>query len=214
MTGKMIIIIFGIIIAYLLGSIPTSYLIGKLKGIDVRQYGSGNVGATNVLRVMGKLPALITLIFDIGKGVLAVTLVAGFFYQRNAAITFSVFRAILGLAVIAGHNWTVFLKFKGGKGVATFIGVFMVIFPVGLLAGLILWFFTTCFTKYVSLGSIVFAISVPVIAAFSGANIEVVILSVTCCIIICYKHKSNIRRLLMGTENKIGEKRSEVSSNI
>jgi len=198
-------LLLGIITAYLIGSIPTSYLIGRIKGIDVRQHGSGNVGATNVLRVMGKLPALITLIVDIGKGVLAVTAVAVIFYQKNSIINFSVIRALLGFAVIAGHGWTIFLKFKGGKTVATFIGVFMIIFPVGLLIGLIAWLVTVWFTKYVSLGSILMAIIIPIIAAISTARIEVVILSVTSCIIICYKHKGNINRLLSGKENKIGK---------
>lgn len=197
--------LFGLITAYLLGSIPTSYLIGKFRGIDVRTHGSGNVGATNALRVMGKIPALITLIADIGKGVLAVTAIAVIFYQKNPAINFSVFRAMIGLAVIVGHGWTVFLKFKGGKGVATFIGVFMIIFPIGLLIGLIVWAIIVWLTKYVSLGSIVMAITVPIIAAVSAARFEVVILSVTSCIIICYKHKNNINRLLSGTESKIGE---------
>ncbi|MDD5681321.1 MAG: glycerol-3-phosphate 1-O-acyltransferase PlsY [Candidatus Omnitrophica bacterium] len=202
----MVMILLGIIAAYLVGSIPTSYLIGMLKGIDVRKHGSGNVGATNVLRVMGKLPAVITLIVDIGKGVVAVTLIAMFFYQKNQAISYSVFRAILGLAVIAGHDWTVFLKFKGGKGAATFIGVFVVIFPAGLLAGLIVWLAVVWATKYVSLGSILMTICVPVVAAASGSRIEVVLLSVTSCMIICYKHKENIGRLLLGTESKIGKK--------
>lgn len=206
----MILAILGIITAYLIGSIPTSYLIGKIKGVDVRRHGSGNVGATNVLRVMGKLPALITLIIDIGKGAVAVTLIAVLFYQKNATISFSVLRALLGLAVIIGHNWTVFLNFKGGKGVATSIGVFMVIFPVGLLIGLVVWVVTVWFTKYVSLGSILLAISIPIIAAFSGARLEIVLLAVTSCVIICYKHKGNINRLLLGTENRIGQKTGDV----
>ncbi|MDP3789128.1 MAG: glycerol-3-phosphate 1-O-acyltransferase PlsY, partial [Candidatus Omnitrophota bacterium] len=193
-------LLIGIITAYLLGSIPTSYLVGRIKGVDVRQHGSGNIGATNVLRVMGKLPALITLIADIGKGVLAVTAVAIIFYQKNSIINYSVFRALLGLAVIVGHNWTVFLKFKGGKGVATFIGVFMVVFPIGLVIGLIVWLVTVWLTKYVSLGSILMAMIIPIIAAISAARLEVVILSVTCCIIICYRHKGNISRLLSGKE--------------
>lgn len=202
----MLMIILGIITAYLIGSIPTSYLIGMIKGVDVRKHGSGNVGATNVLRVMGKLPALITLLVDIGKGVLAVTLIAAFFYQKNSMISFSVFRAMLGLAVIIGHGWTVFLKFRGGKGVATFIGVFAVIFPVGLLIGLAIWLVTVWVTKYVSLGSILLAICIPIIAAFNGTRLEIVLLSVTSCLIICYKHKGNINRLLLGTENKVGQK--------
>jgi acyl phosphate:glycerol-3-phosphate acyltransferase len=206
----MILLILGLMTAYLIGSIPTSYLIGRLKGVDVRKHGSGNVGATNVLRVMGKLPALITLIADIGKGVLAVTLIAVFFYQKNTLITFSVFRALLGLAVIIGHVWPVFLKFKGGKGVATFIGVFMIIFPVGLLIGLITWLITLWLTKYVSLGSILLVVTVSIIAAGSAARFEIVILSVTSCIIICYKHKCNINRLLSGEEHKVGHKKEDV----
>lgn len=198
-------ILLGIITAYLLGSIPTSYLIGKLAGVDVRKHGSGNVGATNVLRVLGKLPAAITLILDIGKGVLAVTLVASIFY-RKGMVDFNLFRALLGLAVIAGHNWTIFLKLKGGKGVATFIGVFAILLPIELIVGLIIWIITVWITKYVSLGSILLAMAVPLIAAFSGKGIETVTLAITACGIICYKHKGNINRLLMGTEHKIGEK--------
>ncbi len=205
----MIMILLGIITAYLLGSIPTSYLIGKISGVDVRKHGSGNVGATNVLRVLGKLPAAITLMLDIGKGVLAVTLVASIFYQKGT-IGFNLFKCLLGLAVIAGHNWTIFLKFKGGKGVATFIGVFAVLLPLELIAGLIIWIITVWITKYVSLGSILLAMSVPLIAAFSGKGIETVILAIIACIIICYKHKGNINRLLMGTEHKIGEKTAQI----
>ena len=201
----MLMILLGIIVAYLVGSIPTSYLMGKLFGVDVRKHGSGNVGATNVLRVLGRLPAAITLILDIGKGVFAVTLVASLFY-RKGAINLDLFRALLALAVIAGHNWTIFLKFKGGKGVATFIGVFAILLPVELIAGLSIWIITVWITKYVSLGSILLAISVPLIAAFSGKGIATVVLAVIACVIICYKHKGNINRLLMGTEHKIGEK--------
>ncbi|MFH0840182.1 MAG: glycerol-3-phosphate 1-O-acyltransferase PlsY [Candidatus Omnitrophota bacterium] len=198
-------VVLGIIIAYLLGSIPTSYLMGKIFGLDVRKHGSGNVGATNVLRVLGKLPAAITLIADIGKGVLAVTVLASVFYKKGA-VSFDLFRALLGMAVIAGHNWTIFLNFKGGKGVATFIGVFAVLLPVELITGLLVWIATVWITKYVSLGSIFLAISVPLIAAFSGKGIDIVILAITACIIICYKHKGNIDRLILGTERKVGEK--------
>ena len=201
----MIMILLGIITAYLLGSIPISYLMGKFFGVDVRKHGSGNVGATNVLRVLGKLPAAITLILDIAKGILAVTIVASLFY-RKGVIGFDLFGALLGLAVIAGHNWTIFLHFKGGKGVATFIGVFAILLPIELIAGLLIWLLTVWITKYVSLGSILLAMSVPLIAAFSGKGIEIVALAITACIIICYKHKSNINRLLIGTEHKIGEK--------
>ena len=98
------------------------------------------------------------------------------------------------------------MKFKGGKGVATFIGVFAILLPVELIAGLSIWIITVWITKYVSLGSVLLAISVPLIAAFSGKGIATVVLAVIACVIICYKHKGNINRLLMGTEHKIGEK--------
>lgn len=201
----MLLLLLGIITAYGLGSIPTSYLMGRLFGVDVRKHGSGNVGATNVLRVLGKLPAVITLILDIGKGVLAVTVVVSIFYQKGV-ISSDLFRALLGMAVIVGHNWTIFLNFKGGKGVAAFIGVFAVLLPIELTAGLAIWLTTVWITKYVSLGSILLAISVPLMAAFSGKGIDTVVLAIIACIIICYKHKDNIDHLILGTERKIGEK--------
>jgi glycerol-3-phosphate acyltransferase PlsY len=203
-------IIFAVIIAYLIGSIPTSYLAGKIKGIDVRKEGSGNVGATNVLRVVGKLPALIVLIVDILKGVIAVTFVATFFYARSMPIDFNILRVFLGISVIAGHNRSVFLKLKGGKGVATSCGVLMVLLPVAMTVATIVFFVTVWRTKYVSLGSILLSMTVPIVAALMGKEIEWVILSVTICILISYRHKDNIKRLLMGTENKIGS--SKVSA--
>ncbi len=201
-------IIFALIAAYLIGSIPTSYLIGKARGIDVRKEGSGNVGATNVLRAVGKLPALITLIIDVLKGVVSVTLLAYIFFSEGLPISFSLLRVLLGLSAIVGHNWTIFLKFKGGKGVATSCGVMAVLLPAPTTIAVVAFIVILLITRYVSLGSILLSLTVPISAAIMGKDIELVTLAVTVCILISYKHKANIKRLLMGTENKIGQKRA------
>jgi glycerol-3-phosphate acyltransferase PlsY len=200
-------ILCGVILAYLIGSIPTSYLIGKIKGVDIRSKGSGNVGATNVLRVMGKLPASIVLIADILKGVIAVTLIASLCY-KNGQISLTTFRAVLGISAIVGHNWSVFLKFKGGKGVATSLGVFMVLLPEPMAIAAIVWVLAVGFTKYVSLGSLLLAVTVPIAAALMGKELALTALAVTVCILVSYRHKENIKRLLLGAENKIGSKKS------
>jgi acyl phosphate:glycerol-3-phosphate acyltransferase len=199
-------IIMGVISAYLIGSFPTSYLIGKLKGVDIQRSGSGNVGATNVLRVVGKLPALITLVIDIAKGVVVVTIVAALSYNPEMPITSSIFKTLLGLTAIIGHNWSIFLKFKGGKGVATSCGVFMILLPKEMAVGVTVFLLAILLTKYVSFGSLLLVLTVPICAALMGESIELVILAITVCIIVSYRHKVNIKRLLTGAENKIGGK--------
>ncbi|MEA3305871.1 MAG: glycerol-3-phosphate 1-O-acyltransferase PlsY [Candidatus Omnitrophota bacterium] len=199
-------IVLGTAAAYLIGSFPTSYLIGKLKGIDVSKQGSGNTGATNVLRVMGKLPAIITLIADIAKGAIAVIIVAALFYNPEMPVNRGIFRALLGLSSVAGHNWSIFLKFRGGKGVAASCGVFMVLLPGEMAVAAVVFLLAVLLTKYISIGSLLLALTVPVCAALTGESIELVILAITVCIIVSYRHKSNIKRLLAGTENKIGGK--------
>jgi glycerol-3-phosphate acyltransferase PlsY len=203
-------ILGAVIAAYIIGSIPTSYLAGRARGIDIRKQGSGNIGATNVLRVVGKLPALIVLIVDILKGVIAVTLLASLFFRGEMAIGFDIFRVLLGLSVIAGHNWSVFLKLKGGKGVATSCGVLMVLLPEATAIAVIVFLAILLLTKYVSLGSILLSITVPIAAAIMGKEIEFILLAVTICILISYRHKSNIKRLLRGSENKIGGRKVSI----
>lgn len=203
----MIILIVAIISAYLLGSIPTSYILTKaMKGIDIRKYGSGNVGATNVLRTLGKGPALFALICDVLKGVIAVTFLSGFLYRYSTIVDYESFRILLGLSVICGHIWTAFLKFKGGKGVATSTGVLLILCPKVLGIAAIIWFFTVLFTRYVSLGSILGSISLPITTAIMGLPLQLVIFSITLCIISSYRHKSNIVRLINGEESKIGKR--------
>jgi len=172
----------------------------------VRKEGSGNVGATNVLRAVGKLPAVIALIIDIAKGVIAVTLLVSFFFVPEGPITFNAFRALLGLSAVIGHNWSIFLKFKGGKGVATACGVLIILLPKAMAIAALVFLITIWLTKYVSLGSILLLLTVPIAAALLSSDVELVLLAITLCILISYKHKANIKRILAGTENKLGHK--------
>lgn len=192
-----------ILSSYIIGSIPTSFIMAKvLKGIDIRRAGSGNIGATNVYRVIGKLPGFITLIIDIFKGVLVVTLVANFFYSFMKNFDYGLYRTILGLVAICGHIWTVFLNFRGGKGVATTIGVMIIIAPKVLLASILIWLIVFSLTNYVSLASISMGVAFPISAGLLNQPFYIIIFTVTICILTSYKHKDNIRRLLKGEENK------------
>jgi len=189
--------------AYLLGAIPTGYLVAKtFKGIDIRQFGSSNVGATNVYRVTGKFPGLLTLILDILKGAIAASVLADFSYRFTNEIDYEFYRSLLGLTAICGHVWPVFLKFKGGKGVATTIGVMAVISPVSLALSLAVWVVLFAATNYVSVGSLAFGISLPIFNALLNRSVYVILLAVTICILNTYKHRSNIKRLLNREENK------------
>ncbi len=202
--NNIIALISGCIASYLLGAIPTSFIMAKFfKGIDIRKVGSGNVGATNVLRAVGKMPALITLVIDILKGVVAVTFIANFFYiYFDATLDRGLYKAILGLVVICGHVWTIFLKFKGGKGIATTIGVLGALAPSVFLPSIIIWLIIFFLTNYVSLASIGMSIALPIFAAIFDKPFYVIALTVTICILTSYKHKENIKRLLKGEENK------------
>ena len=131
--------IIGIIASYLCGTIPTAFLIAKcVGGIDIREHGSGNVGATNALRVMGKLPGIVVLLLDMGKGVLAVLLISAIFSSNE--IPPEIVKAVFGWAVVCGHVFNVFLKFKGGKGVATSAGILLCIAPGSFLVGILFFF--------------------------------------------------------------------------
>lgn len=188
-----------VIIAYLLGSIPFGMIAATQRGIDIRKYGSGNIGTTNVLRTLGAKAAVITLIGDILKGTLAVLIMKGF---RGTEIWI----ALAGLAAIIGHNWPVFLKFKGGKGVATSFGVFLGIWPLAALVGAGIWLTVVSIWRYSSLGALVSFLCLPfLIYKFNGPNTYIG-LSVLVAILIVYRHRDNIKRLWQGTESKIGQK--------
>jgi glycerol-3-phosphate acyltransferase PlsY len=192
-----------VILAYLVGSFPTSFILARtLKGIDIRQVGSKNSGATNVLRSVGKLPALITLIADILKGTIAVTLIANYFYSFNIEIEYDAYRGIMGLAVVCGHIWSVFLRFRGGKGVATTLGVAIGLTPFALLPSALIWFLVFYITNFVSLASIMALLLFPAVACILKYPFYTILSSVVICSLSIYKHRDNIRRLVRGEENK------------
>ena len=203
-------ILTGIVASYLIGSIPTAYIFGRLlKGIDIRTFGSGNVGATNALRVLGKGPGITVLLLDILKGFVAVALLGNILAPYTTLIPIGTLRIILGIACICGHNWTIFLKFKGGKGVATTLGVLLgfsatisclkFVFALAILT----WLFAFLLCRYVSLASIITGIALPVYMFFFSRSAVLVILGITLCIFIILRHTQNIIRLMKGQEPRL-----------
>lgn len=193
----------GLVLSYLLGSIPTAYIFAKLlKGIDIRQYGSGNIGATNVFRVIGKIPGIIVLFLDILKGYIPVIIFPGS----------QIYKIFIGLAAIAGHNWPIFLKFRGGKGVATSAGVVIGLIPKIFLLALIIWTITFLTSGYVSLSSLIASLSFPLLCLLFGLESEIIVFTSVLALIIVYKHRPNIKRLAMGEEKKIVLLRSKTRS--
>jgi glycerol-3-phosphate acyltransferase PlsY len=190
------------IVAYLLGSIPFGLLLTKLfGGGDVRKAGSGNIGATNVARVVGPLPGILTLLLDAAKGAAAVWL-AGRFSNESAT-----WMTIAALAALLGHCFPVWLKFRGGKGVATAAGVFLMLSPLALLGSVIVFILVVAFWRYVSLASISAAASMPLLVYLLWAPHHAPPLAVTfgalaAAVLIIYKHDANIQRLVEGEEPK------------
>lgn len=195
----------GILFSFCIGSIPTAYIAGKLcAGIDIRKHGSGNIGATNVFRVLGKVPGCIVLVIDVLKGVLAVVLVASLL---NLTETFDY--VFLAFASVCGHNWTIFLKFKGGKGVATslgaLIGLALGIPPLRLVLTLVIliWIIVFYASGYVSLASIIASVFVPFLVLVFAYSIELVLLGTFFCLFVIIRHRPNIQRLLGGREQRV-----------
>ena len=192
------------VVSYVIGSFPTSYIITKsIKGTDIRKAGSGNAGATNVLRTVGKIPALITLLVDMFKGAFAVTIVGDFFYGYGVDLNYDFYRGLLALIVVSGHIWSVFLHFKGGKGVATTIGVGFALAPNVLWPSVVIWIAVFMLSGYVSLASIISLVAFRIIAVLLNTPIYTVLFSIAICALSIYKHKDNIERLLKRQENKI-----------
>ena len=196
-----------IAVSYLLGAIPTGFIIGKLiKKIDIREFGSGNVGAANAFRVLGVIPGIITLIIDIAKGLICAGIIASFFHRGHPAQFYNLFQIIAGISAIVGHNWTVFLDFKGGKGVATSAGVFLAISPIAILLCAAVWGICALLTRYVSLSSMIAAISLPIFIGVFNFRVWNLVFGIIAAAFVVIRHKGNIERLLHGTENKIGKK--------
>ncbi|MBF0342979.1 MAG: glycerol-3-phosphate 1-O-acyltransferase PlsY [Nitrospirae bacterium] len=185
--------------AFLTGSIPFGLLIAKTRGVDLRTMGSGNIGATNVLRSVGKGAALFTLLCDIFKG--AVFVAVGKYLNVGVAV-----EGLIGLCAILGHIFSIFLSFKGGKGVATALGVFLIYSPLAWGLTVITWLVSAFTTRYSSLAALIAFVFLPLyVFIFDHSRIKIVI-SIFVTLIILFKHKDNIDRLLKGTEKKIGQK--------
>ena len=185
--------------SYLLGSIPFSYLVARQRGVDVRTVGSGNVGATNVMRSVGRGAGLVAFVLDAAKGA-----VAALIAQRSGLGT--AVASLAAVSAIVGHMYPVWLGFKGGKGVATGAGAFLPLAPLATGVALVVFAVTLAATRYVSLGSMLGAVSLAVAAALGGAATPVWAAAASMALLIVWKHRANIQRLAAGTESRIGRR--------
>jgi glycerol-3-phosphate acyltransferase PlsY len=192
------------VVSYLLGSIPTGYLVAKAKGVDIRAVGSGNIGATNVFRILGKAAGIFVLLVDALKGLVACRFVA---FGPNAPS--EAHEMVAGLFAILGHNYTCWLRFKGGKGVATTAGVLLALAPIGFAVALTTFLIVLGLSRYVSLSSIAAAVVLPFGVWLAGGTARMIGLMSFLSAMVIYKHRSNIRRLITGTESRIGQKKKE-----
>ena len=183
--------------AYFVGAAPASYVAGWLKGIDLRQQGSKNLGATNVYRVLGWRYALPVALFDVAKGAVPVLL-----FPRWGGDRWEWFPAVLGAVAVLGHVFSPFVGFKGGKGVATAAGVFLALAPVAVAITLPVWAVSLWLTGYVSLSSLIAAITLPILVAVTQAGRPALVAAIALALMIVYTHRANIRRLLAGTESR------------
>ena len=201
-------VLTGMVISYIIGSFPTSLLAGKiLKGIDIRNHGSGNAGATNVLRILGWKPGLIVILIDILKGWIPAFFFIEFF-QRHELNDDGILKILFGFCSVLGHSYTIFANFKGGKGVGTLLGMLIALFPIAIPLCLLMFITIVIITGYVSLGSIFASISLPVfilvlpIFEIEPPHFSLIIFSLLIPFFILFTHRSNITRLRNGSENQ------------
>jgi glycerol-3-phosphate acyltransferase PlsY len=207
--------------AYLIGSIPFGFLAAKAKGIDIRNVGSGNIGATNAMRVLGKPAGIFVLLMDALKGYAACAFLpplifnwlaphySGFYvlFEKEPEEFQMRLKIIAGVFAVLGHNYTCWLKFKGGKGIATSAGVYLALAPWPLLIALVVFILAVTLTRYISVGSISGGIALPVaVWVMTPHNVLLDIVTTALGALAVYKHKSNIQRLMAGTENRLGKK--------
>lgn len=211
-------LIFVVVLAYLVGSIPTSIILSRLvKGIDIRQHGSGNAGGTNVFRVMGWKWGVLTIILDAVKGAIVVVIVARLYLDNfpfnniTPFDDFTLVQIICGVAAVIGHIWTVFAGFRGGKGIATALGFLLTLITIDMLFALIVFTITVTLSRYISLGSLTAAVSLPIILVVRenvfGVEIPgyqtILPFVIALVLLVIYTHRKNIDRLIKGSENKI-----------
>lgn len=200
----MLLLLLGLVGSYLIGSIPFGIIVGKgLFGVDPRTVGSGNIGAANSLRALGKLGAVLVLAGDIVKGVLPTALAAHWLPYGHWGI------AAAGLATIVGHNWSIFLGFRGGKGVATGLGVLVVLSWQATFVFAVVWLATLALTRYSSLASMVASAAVPVSLALLRAPLWYTVYGVVALAFVLWRHAGNVQRLMAGTELRIGTRKEQ-----
>jgi len=203
MTLRLLATILG---GYLIGSIPFGVIIGRAwKGVDIRQYGSGNIGFSNALRVLGWKPAAVVFIGDALKGIAPVVLGQALLKTWNVPRA-DLWLLLVGLAPILGHSFSVFLRFRGGRAVTTTLGVLIGLCWQAALVATVSWLVVVAITRYISVGSIVAALSVPAYMYLSGKSREWLILWCAVSLLVLLRHLPNVKRLVKGTEVKIGEK--------
>jgi len=205
-----------VVAAYLLGSIPTGFLVAKARGVDIRAVGSGNIGATNVFRTLGKTAGVFVLLVDALKGYVACRFV-GEWVARLLGVAGDMasqeyFSIIAGFCAVLGHNFTCWLHFKGGKGIATSAGVLLALFPKALLCAAVVWVVVVTVSRYVSLASITAAIWLPFLVWWFYFSELLIGVAVIMAALAVFRHKDNIRRLAKGTENRIGGKQASPST--
>jgi len=198
-------IAFAVLVGYLIGSVPAGYLAGCIAGIDIRKVGSGNIGATNVLRILGKRYGYPVFLFDFLKGVAAVEVSILIFDRYHPVASRELCAILAGVASVIGHSYPVWLTFKGGKGVATSVGVVFALLPFAALIFAIVWVTTFLTSRYVSVASIAAAIALPVTVGallyFEQLNQPVLLyFSICLAVVVIVRHRSNVSRLLHGTE--------------
>jgi glycerol-3-phosphate acyltransferase PlsY len=210
--------------AYLLGSIPTGYLAARAKGVDIRTVGSGNIGATNAMRVLGKPTGIAVLVLDALKGFAAVALIINFYPELNEWLpgiypvepmaypeTRLNYGILAGVSAVLGHNYTCWLGFKGGKGIATTAGVYFALAPMAVSIALALWIVLFVMTRYVSIASIGAAIALPTAVWLTEKSLLLGIVTTALGVMAILKHKGNIQRLRAGTESRINFKKKDDS---
>ena len=198
-----------LLLSYITGSFPTSIIMGKIvKGIDIREHGSGNAGGTNVFRVLGWKPALIVVIIDIFKGWLPTAIYATMLFQNQPINDVGVIQILCGFAAVLGHTYTIFAGFRGGKGIGTLAGMLIALFPIAFPLCLLAFVITLILTGYVSLSSILATVALPIIililpiVGIQQDQLSLLIFALLVPFFTIFTHRSNIVRLREGTENR------------
>ncbi len=207
-TNPIILIFFGVIISYIFGSFPTSIITGRIiKKDDIRKYGSGNAGATNVLRVLGWKPALFVIVIDIFKGWFPTYFFPSLIFLNNS-FDLGIIKIIFGFSSVLGHSYTIFARFKGGKGIGTLLGMLIALFPTAIPLCLLVFISSLILTGYVSVGSIFASIFLPIflltlpLFGTTPPELPLIIFSLLIPFFVIFTHRSNISRLRKGNENQ------------